>query len=79
MPEFSLRELVFQPDGDNLLGIQSFAVLLGKLLLFRCKLEEETVNKMNPVDSRYSRQTKNKTVPLKEASGRAGVQRSCMY
>jgi hypothetical protein len=34
MPEPELDELILQPPGDELLGVQSLAVLLDKLFLF---------------------------------------------
>jgi hypothetical protein len=68
VPEFSLHQLVLQLSGDDLLSIQGLAVLEGKLLLFGCDPEEETVNRKKPVDSREAGQTKKGMVPLSAES-----------
>jgi hypothetical protein len=52
VPEFSLHKLVLQLSGDFLLSVQGLAVLKDELILFICNLEEGTVNRKKPVDSR---------------------------
>jgi hypothetical protein len=68
MPEFSLHQLILQLSGDVLLSVQGLAVLEGKLLLFGCDPEEETINRKKPVDSREARQMKKSVVPLSAES-----------